>query len=54
MKSQKTLIILETQNLSDHIKDRLRLNEKFKNIRIYCWNILPIPIIKYLRTIKQN
>ena len=42
MKSQKTLIILETQNLSDHIKDRLRLNEKFKNIRIYCWNILPI------------
>ena len=30
MKSQKTLIILETQNLSDHIKDRLRLNENLK------------------------
>lgn len=42
MKSQKTLIILETQNLSDHIKDRLKLNEKFKNIKIHCWNILPI------------
>lgn len=41
-KKKKNLIILETQNLSQHVKKRLEIDKRFKNIAIVCWNLLPL------------
>ena len=42
MRKKRLLIVIENQNFSSHIEERLGLSKNMNNISTYCWNLLPL------------
>ena len=46
------IIILENQNLTQHLSERLDLNNTYNNFYIECWNLLPLINFKLFKIYK--
>jgi hypothetical protein len=42
MRKKRLLIVIENQNFSSHIEERLGLSKNMNNLSTYCWNLLPL------------